>query len=108
MYSLDGPLIELFHHRAGVADAKHLALASFVFFFLLPLVVLLERSSVKHASSVELKGSTTESTCAPVKVLVVDDDAVAHAGEVQAVSEAVGAAALGVHHRLAAGRQGRL
>lgn len=45
-------------------------------------------------------------TCAPVEVLVVDDDAVAHAGEVQAVPEAV-AAALGVHLTLAGGGQGR-
>lgn len=46
-------------------------------------------------------------TCAPVKVLVVDDDAVAHAGEVQAVSEAVGVAP-GIHVCLAGGRQRRL
>lgn len=48
-----------------------------------------------------------EFTCAPVKVLVVDDDAVAHAGVVQAVSEAV-AAALRIHFTLAGGRQRRL
>lgn len=46
-------------------------------------------------------------TCAPVKVLVVDDDAVAHAGEVQAVSEAV-IVALGIHFTVAGGRQRRL
>lgn len=46
-------------------------------------------------------------TRAPVKVLVVDDDAVAHAGEVQAVPEAVGLS-LGVHLTVAAGGLRRL
>lgn len=47
-----------------------------------------------------------KSTCPPVEVFVVDDDAVAHAGEIQAVSEAV-APGLGIHVRLAGGRQRR-
>lgn len=63
----------------------------------------------KHASkhiTWRLFGFATLSgiTCAPVKVLVVDDDAVAHGGKVQAVSVAV-RAALSIHLGLAGGRQ---
>lgn len=43
-------------------------------------------------------------TCSSVEVLVVDDDALAHAGEIKAVSEAVGAG-LGIHVHLARRRQ---
>lgn len=43
-------------------------------------------------------------TCSSVKVFVVDDDALAHAGEMKAVSEAVGVG-LGIHVHLARRRQ---
>lgn len=45
-----------------------------------------------------------KNTCPSVKVFVVDDDALAHAGEIQTVSEAVGAR-LGIHIRVARKRQ---
>lgn len=108
--SLDGPLIKPLHHRAGVsaANSSH--------YQAMPLVVLLQqyfsKTWLEHvtqrlSSQHRPDYRTIEITCAPVKVLVVDDDAVAHAGEVQAVSEAVGAAP-GIHGCLAGGRQRRL
>lgn len=49
--------------------------------------------------------SSQINTCTPVKVLVVDDDALADAGIVQAVSEAVGARP-GIHVHVGGGSRG--
>lgn len=45
-----------------------------------------------------------KNTCSSVKVFVVDDNALAHAGEIKTVSEAVGAR-LGIHIHVARRRQ---
>lgn len=45
-----------------------------------------------------------KNTCPSVKVFVVDDDALSHAGKIQTVSEAVGAR-LGIHNHVARRRQ---